>query len=192
MGDGASLPAKKAFDALKLRATKTHSLRLARVAAQVRLAKAGHFDAVIEEIEKLIQDLRAEQQADTEKRDQCKDEYQSIKSTIADLLWKIEVNERNIQKLEDNIEKAEEEHAATVKEIKKTNETLAEIKKVRTEENEEFLQAKKDDEDAIKLLQTAKEVLDEFYTKNAIEIGPIQGERLDLVQKQGPEFAVGE
>merc|ERR1719454_1283720 len=57
----------------------------------------------------------------------------------------------------------------------------------RTNENEAFLAAKKDDQDAIKLLEMAIEALSSYYTKNKIEIGPIQG---SVKFMQEPEFEV--
>merc|ERR1719198_988761 len=44
-------PNMKAYNALKVSARKTHSLRLAALAVQVRSSKVGHFDKVIAEID---------------------------------------------------------------------------------------------------------------------------------------------
>merc|ERR1719379_349715 len=58
--------------------------------------------------------------------------------------------------------------------------------KVREEENAKFLEAKANDEDAIKILSDAKDALAAWYEKHKenVEVG--------LVQKQGPEFEVSE
>jgi len=174
---------KKAYEALKAQAAATHSLKLARVAADLRLAKAGHFDEVIASIDTWIGKLKDEAQADIEKRDQCLQEYQKINSTMADLSWKVEVNDATIGKLEALIKKLEEEKEQTIKEIDATSEQIADMKAERTAENEAFLQAKKADEDSIGLLTQATEFLSAYFTKNKIELGPLQN-----FLQQGPEF----
>merc|ERR1719263_2054065 len=60
--------------------------------------------------------------------------------------------------------------------------------KQRNQENEAFLAAKKDDQDAIALLEAARDALSKYYKKNKIEMGPIQGS-VKLLQKP---FAVSE
>ena len=68
-------------------------------------------------------------------------------------------------------------------------EDIKAMKKTRKEENDEFLQAKRDDQDAIKLLVEARKFLKDYYEKNKIPLGKAQGE--SFVQ-QGPEFEVPE
>merc|ERR1719198_1592182 len=46
----------------------------------------------------------------------------------------------------------------------------------RKEENAAFLEAKKDDEDAIPVLEEAKAALEKYYKENKIPLGPIQGD----------------
>ena len=87
-----SAPVRHAYAVLKKQATKAHSLRLARLAASVRMAKSGHFDKVIASIDKIIQNLKDEEAADIAKRDECKDQYLSIESIVKDLSWKIKKN----------------------------------------------------------------------------------------------------
>jgi len=55
----------------------------------------------------------------------------------------------------------------------------------RKNENDEYHQAKKDDENAKALLENAKAVFAKFYEKNGVKMGPIQGNRF----LQEPEFA---
>merc|ERR1719174_3648537 len=49
------------------------------------------------------------------------------------------------------------------------------ITKERKEENEAYLVAKKDDEDAIALLEKARDVMAKYYKEAGIDMGPIQG-----------------
>jgi hypothetical protein len=163
------------YEKLKARAAKSHSLRLAALAAQVRLAKAGHFEKVLGAIDKLIAELGEEQEADTKKRDECLEQYQDIAKESAKLEWKIKNNDAMIEKLEGLIKKREEEKKATIKEIEKTEKEIKEMKDERKKENEAFVEAKKDDEDAIVLLKKAKDVLMEFYKKEGVKMGDVQG-----------------
>merc|ERR1719161_2014338 len=111
----------KAYDVLKAQAQKHHSLRLAALAATVRTMGVGHFDKVIEEIDKMIAELKEEEKADIKQRDWCKDEYQEVSEEKAELDWLIKNNEAMIVKLTAIIESLIEEIAETVKSIEETN-----------------------------------------------------------------------
>jgi len=177
----------KAYDVLKAQAQKHHSLRLAALAATVRTMGVGHFDKVIEEIDKMIAELKAEEADDIKQRDWCKDEYQEISEEKAELDWLIKNNEAMIVKLTAIIESLIEEIDATVKEIDDTKKAIEQMEDERKAEHEEFQIAKKDDEDAIALLTKTVEVLGAYYKKEKIEMGPIQGS-MKLMQE--PEFAI--
>jgi len=79
------------------------------------------------------------------------------------------------------------EREQTIQQIKETNEYLDKILEERKAENEAYLQAKKDDEDAKELLEKAKAAFLEYYKKNDIKMGPIQGSATGMLQE--PEFA---
>jgi len=183
--------AQKAFSALRVQARKTHSLRLAGLAARLRDAKVGHFEAVIKAIDEMIAVLKAEGTADIAKRDQCKEEYTKTASNIANITWLIEKNVAKIDKLESLIEKRTEEKEEAIVAI---NETQAEIDAMtaqRHEENAEFLHAKAEDEAALALLIKARTVLSAYYSKNNISMGEIQGSVKGLgLDQQGPEFEI--
>jgi len=186
-----SVPVQKAYSALKLQATKVHSLRLAQVAAAVRSTKSGHFDLVITSIDKLIQDLTDENTADIQKRDQCKDTYLNIDSSVKDFSWKIKKNLAKIDKLESSIQSDKAEKQKTVEDIASVTATLATMLKLRVEENTAFKAAKKDDEDAVAVLTDATNALEAYFKKYKIELGPYQGNVADLTLLQQP-FNVSE
>merc|ERR1719364_616429 len=98
--DSVNAPAARAYNALKAQVKKTHSIRLAALAVQVRTSKAGHFDEVMKAIDEMIKTLQDEGAADLAKKTQCLDEYQKIDKTVADLDWKIKNNQAQIAKLE--------------------------------------------------------------------------------------------
>jgi len=108
--------------------------------------------------------------------------------------WLIEKNDAAIDKLEHLIEELTATKEKTVEEIAEVQEQMEAMTKERTAENDEFKNAKTEDEKAIELLTKAKDFLAEYFKKNAIELGPIQGGKKAGVEmlQQGPEFAVSE
>merc|ERR1719248_479997 len=62
--DAASAPAARAFNAIKAQVTKSHSIRLAALAVQIRTSKAGHFDEAIIAIDEMMTTLQEEGAAD--------------------------------------------------------------------------------------------------------------------------------
>jgi len=186
--DSTTAPAAKAYNAMKKAVTKRHSIRLAALAVRIRTTKAGHFDAVIGEIDKMIGILNKEGADDLAKKTQCLDEYQEIAKTVKDLDWKIKNNLAYIAKMEKLIELRTQEKAETVQKIKETQQYMKDITAERKEENEAYLQAKQDDEDAHALLEKAKAAFLEFYEKQGIKMGPTEG--LRLIQE--PEFTRSE
>jgi hypothetical protein len=82
-------PASKAYRILKDQAKASHSLRLASLAASVRMAAVGHFDEVIKEIDAVIETLKKEEAEDIKQRDFCKEELHKNDEEQPDLKWKI-------------------------------------------------------------------------------------------------------
>merc|ERR1719261_1786163 len=179
-------PRIKAFKALKRQATKSHSLRLAALAATVR--SAGQFDVVIAEIDKMIKVLKDEEAEDIDQRDFCKETTFEKEQEKSRYEYKIEKTEAKIVKLTEKKEELEAAIIETDAQILSTHEDLDQMEATRTEENAQFKQAKSDDEAAIELLGQAIEHLSAYYKNNKIEIGPIQGSVKGLLQE--PEFAV--
>lgn len=184
---------ESAYRPLRDAARKVGSLRLAALAVRVQEAKVGHFDAVIKEVDVMIQTLKDEDAADIAKRDQCKSEYQEIASKIANVTWLIKKNNAKIDKLTTLIEELTDERVKTLEHIKEVVEHNETITTERGAENAEFLQAKMDDQDAIRLLASARTELLRYYSNRSIELGPIQGNVKDLaLAQQGPDFDVSE
>merc|ERR1719478_1639363 len=119
-----SAPAMKAYGVLKEQAKKAHSLRLAALAATVRTAGHGHFDAVIKEIDKMIQVLKDEEADDIKQRDWCKQSYFENSEEKAELKWLIKNNEAMIVKLQKTIDILIENIEDTEKEIEATKEQM--------------------------------------------------------------------
>merc|ERR1719473_101822 len=159
---------KDAYVKLKATVKKTGSLRLAFLAAEVRTG--GHFDKVIVMIDKMIADLRKEEQDDIVARDKCQEDKNKLDNEAEDLEYNIKKTEELIGRLEDKKDVLEKDIAVKEEEIAATNETMAELLAARNKENEEFKQALKDDTDAVALIQQAIEALTAFYTNNKLPL----------------------
>jgi len=129
------------------------------------LESTGHFDAVIKSIDKLLAQLKAEEQTDIKKVDECKEKYQGITLKKSDLDWKIENNEAKVQQHDKAVTQKTDAKKVTIADIATADKTLDDMAKKRKEENDAYLQAKSDDEKAIVLLEKAKAALAEYGMK---------------------------
>jgi len=168
--EASTAPATHAYNTVRNIVKKAHSFRLAALAVKIRSAKAGHFDKVISDIDRMLDTLAKEGAADQDKKDQCLEEYQSIAKTVNDLDWKIKNNKAQIAKLAKLIEQRTQDKDDANKKIKETNQYIADITADRKAEHEAYNQAKKDDNDAVTVLNKAKEAFTAFYKKNGIEM----------------------
>merc|ERR1719271_1018697 len=180
----------KAFKALKKHACQAHSIRLAALAASVRTATRGNFDAINHEVDKMIDMLKAEETEDIDQRDWCKETTFVKENEASRYAYKIEKTEAKITKLTETKEELEDAIVATDAEILATHEEIDEMTATRTADNGAYLQAKADDEAAAGLLGVAIGHLSAFYKNEGIDQGEIQGS-INLLQKQ-PEFEVSE
>ena len=152
------------------------------------MRSAGTFQVVIDETDKMIQVLKDEEAADIEQREWCKDETFKKEMEKSRYEYKIEKTEAEIAKLTEKKEELEASIIATQGEIDQTREEISEMESTRAEEHDAFVEAKDMDEKAIELLDMAKEHMSDFYKKNEIDMGRIQGSTKLLQQE--PEFPV--
>jgi hypothetical protein len=188
--DSADIAVGKAFGLLQNSARKTHSLRLGMLALQVHSAKVGHFDKVIYMINRMIALLNTEAKDDQDKLDQCKALYAKHTMSMMKYNWSYTRCRTGLERLLRVIEETRAELARVEKRIVEVNEFIAMIKQQRLADNTAFLRAKRDDEDSIAVLEQAKNALSKFYTKNDLEMGPLQGAAKAVFAQQEPEFAV--
>merc|ERR1719159_510519 len=166
--DDSTSATSNAYKVLKKAATEAKSMRLAALAATVRMAKAGHFSEVITAIEDVQSTLKDEGAADISKRDHCKEEYQDISVHTKDLKWQIKTDIAHIGKLKAEINDNRKHRAETIEAIKDVTENIEQMEAERTAENEAFVNGKADDEAALALLKAAKAALSKFYKKNTL------------------------
>jgi hypothetical protein len=185
--ESATQPASKAYRVLKAVAMKTKSLRLAQIAAQVKMG--GHFDEVIKMIDDMIAVHKVDEKDDIEQRDWCKEETFKNEQEAARYEYKVEKHNTKIMKLTKKLEDLEVSKQETIAAITNTREDIASMEETRIEEHNAFQGAKSDDEQASGLLAAAIEALSAFYKNNNVDQGEIQGgAKAALVQ--APEFEV--
>jgi peptidoglycan hydrolase CwlO-like protein len=124
----------------------------------------------------MIATLGSEEAQDLERKETCEKNRASDARDAA-------VNSRKVDEMSDaiasllaDISQIDTEIAANQQQVKETEAELAEATKIRASEHAEFLVAKKDDDDAIATVGSAKAVLASFYKENG----------LMLVQKKKP------
>jgi len=163
-----------AYNTLRLAARKHNSLRLAALAALVQSSATGHFDIVINTVDKQLGDLRQEEQDDIDLKDYCKAEEDKTANEIEDLEHKM----TNLDGLIDRLNMKKKEIAADVvkteQDITDTETAMAEALSTRNSENEDFKAALKDDMDAVALLASAIDALTSFYKNNKLPVGFLQ------------------
>merc|ERR1719379_1453143 len=157
---------EKAYKALRAVARKQHSLKMGAMAALVETSTEGHFDVVIESVDKMLAELRKEEQDDIDLRDYCQDAENKVENEIEDLEHLIS----NIDGLIDRLNGKKKELLADIKQteqdITATEDAMAEALSTRNAENEEFKAALKEDEKAIEILGSALEALGAFAKNN--------------------------
>merc|ERR1719265_929663 len=179
-------PRNLVYETLKRHATKSKSLRLAALAASVRAS--GHFDTVIEAVDKMIADLKKEAKDDRDHKDWCKEETFKNEQEASRYEYKISKLNGKLAKLKGQIEELEATLAQTIQQIAETNEDIEKMEDARKEAHAVFQSKKADDEGASALLAAAIESLSAFYKNNDTGMGKIQGS-INLLQK-GPVFEV--
>jgi len=144
----------------------THSRHLSSLITH--LAAGGHFDQVIEAIEKMVLLLKGEEADDLKQKETCEqDRAKDTRDAI--------VASREIDEMTDLITSLNEEIDELTRSIKDRNDQveaikkeLAEAKKIREDENKEFLASKADDKAAKKLVDMSISVLQTFYKDNGL------------------------
>merc|ERR1719291_420089 len=168
--------------ATTIRAASTGNARMNMVANMVEHA-GGHFDKVIESIDKMVQLLKDEEEDDLKKKEQCeKDRAENTRKAAVesrksdDLTDQISKLNGEIDQINDEIKTAQENHDTVKSE-------LAAARENRGEEHAEWAKTDADDKLAFETVGKAKGVLQDFYSKNGLML--VQG-------KMDPTVAAGE
>jgi len=151
---------------------------------------AGHFDAVISEIDAMVQVLKDEEAEDNKQRDWCKDTTHAKTEHKKKQIHKIKVANAKIDSLNAHVAKLDGLIQETADQIALTNQNIADMTAEREAEHAAYNVAKSDDEAAIDLLTQAVAHLSAFYKNSDIDQGKLEDTRHTLLQE--PEFEVSE
>jgi len=168
---------EKALQQIKSMARKSHSLRLAALAAKIKTT--GHFDAVIAEIDKMIANLRQEEADDVAHRDQCEKGDNALQAEKDALEHTNKNAQAKSDRLQSKSDALQESIVKTEQEIEDTKNAMTAALNTRNEEHDAYVQALKDDQDAVSLLAKAIGQMGAFYANNAFLQQPEYSENPD-------------
>jgi len=155
----------EAYNRLRTIATQYHNVGLARIAAAVKTN--GHFDKVIDAIDKMIATLRKEEVEDIAHRDLCQQTTNKNTNDMED------INHDLTRLLQDRSRLVGEANAVQKKletfqeNLDQTKASMKEMQRLRTQENQNFRKALQDDADAVALLEQAILAMAKFYRANS-------------------------
>merc|ERR1719183_104178 len=158
------------------------SRSLAKIAVEVN--SGGHFDKVIVMIDEMISLLRKEEQDDIEHRDRCENAQNANGNELDDLKHDIKKTQASLKRMGNTKKELSDEIGALEKEIAATQKDMKELLDFRNKEEADFVQALKDDSDALALLRKAIVALSDFYKRNKMPVP-------ELIQK-APEYTKDE
>merc|ERR1719331_1730399 len=195
--------AKKSYNiagAVKILQKHARGKRGARVAALItrimtekkKKKKMDPFQAVIDEVTAMIDDLVKEEDADFAEKTQCETDQMSNTQSAKTDSKSIDSNTEEIDRLNAKIEKAEEGIASNKQQIEDLETAKEEATTQREKEEKEYAQAKLDDQGAIDLLESSMGVLKDFYEEKGLSLGLVQKGAAVRKATQEPFVAAGE
>jgi len=168
---------ERAYQRIRGLAAHYSNVALARLAAKVHSSSAGHFDEVIATIDNMIALLRREEQEDIKQRDWCQNKQTKNKHDMEDINHDINKAEKTLERMGGEETELKGKLSALNADINATRETIKELVQTRTMEQTAFIQAVKDDTEAIRLLGEAIGFLTKFYKSNGIPLALSQKQR---------------
>jgi hypothetical protein len=157
---------KRSTAADTLHAAAAGDRRLLSLSAKV--AAPSHFDDVISAIDNMVETLGKEEASELLKKEGCEKDRMDDTRAAAVASRTMDEHTEAIMTLEAEIKELEAEIVEKQEEAKKTQEALDQATRLREDEAAAYAIAKKDDEDAAKLVLDAKAVLEKFYADNSL------------------------
>jgi len=157
-----------AVSKLRETAAKHNDMRLVALAVLARQSTKGHFDAIVESIDKMVSDLQAEYEEDLKTKETCE----------ADRMSNTKIAKQNAQAMDDQTALIARKQAEIDTKQKEVEDIVAHVKELklqmeeaqinRRKEEVEYANAKADDEAAASLVQKSMDVLAKFYEDEAL------------------------
>merc|ERR1719161_2805605 len=174
---------RKAIHLLREGAKKHSDLRLSMLASMLQLHSGkGKFEKVEKAIDKMVEDLHAEEDEDLEIKENC--EADRMKNTKVAKKKSQEIDDKTafISRKNAQIATLKTKIANLVKNIKDLNMQISEAKAMRDAENAEFKVAKGDDVAAKTLIEKTKTVLMKFYEDEGLALVQTKKAKLHIQQ----------
>jgi len=177
--DHTSTVKRDAYNAVAKIARRKRSIRMSAIAAMIETEEGGHFNTVIDAVQKMLNELREEENDDIKLRDYCAMEEDKAHGEVEDLQRKMRNTQGGIDRLNGKKKEAEDDLKQARQDIEDTETAMSEALSQRNEENQAFRAGLKDDMDAVELIGQAKESMQAFGKKNGF---------LQASSKKEPEY----
>jgi len=162
----------RAYVQLQKLAAKYESLSTAKIAVQVKSWDA--LDKVVFMIDRMVADLRKEEQEDISHRDRCQNSENKNSNDKEDLAHSAGTMKEEIGRIEESQKEMRKSHDDSDQERKDIEKQMKDRLDLRNEENAEFKRALEADTNAVKVIVLAQQALAKFYEK--------QGQAAKLLQ----------
>jgi len=163
---------KNAMGVIQLTAKSAGDERLVALSARVSLlkGKTDHFADVIKAIDDMITTLKDEQAHELAEKEVCEEDRMSDTKDAVDGARAIDELTDEVNRWRAEIAEIQAEIDEKEAEIKKIEEELKKATKIREEETAEWERDNEDDTAAIELVGSAKDVLENFYAENGLNL----------------------
>merc|ERR1719305_711998 len=146
------------------------------------------FADVIGEVAQMVSDLEAELAEDETNKNNCENEQLSHTQDAKSLSKSIDSNTEEIDRLNAAIAAAKASTSNMDSQVSMLDAAMEQATLTRKKENEQFKQSVLDDQAAVDLIESTMQVLEDFYTRNNLNLA--QGAA--KAKKQEPFVAAGE
>jgi len=155
---------------LRTTASEAGDKRLLALAVRASMTAQGHFDKVISAIDDMIAKLKKEEETDLKNKEDCESDRMDDLREAAVTSREIDEATDEIDRLKTEIDEANDEIKEKETEIKTIKKELADAKKVRERETASWKKEDADDKAAAELVESAAEVLENFYKENNLNL----------------------
>merc|ERR1719389_84415 len=159
---------RRAIKTLRKTAQKTGDMRLSALAFSIRYTTKGHFDVIVEGIEKMLSDLHKENDMDLKVKEDCEADRDKNTKLAKNKAYAIDTQTSEIVRQKAAID-------AKTAEIERLTQEKADLMKQRDEstvnrakDKTEYEEAKAADEAAQGLIEKAAGALSKFYSDNGL------------------------
>jgi len=161
---------QEASNVLRQAGVLAKDTRLNQLAIKVLMQQEGHFDKVLKAIDKMIDNLKDDEEEDLKNKEDCEDDR--MENTKDARVKSLEVDDATdeITREKAKIAEAEEQVKLLKEKIKTMEEDLKVAKRQREDEKAEFESSLAQDKAAVELITKAMDVLKAFREDNELDL----------------------